>query len=147
MAQEDNSPLDNFPLPVKPHGFSERYRFPEDLTRLSNTEIGQWMSRLAAYRGYVLSIYARSEFKRKGDEVKLRIVRAQKQTEIRRNAEKGMTETAVKEAASSDPEIIGFEEAVSKAGRNADFYLTLRDILQGQIEVLSRELSRRSMVE
>lgn len=141
MATQINDPLIDFSLPIRPHTFGRDYEFPEDVTRLSSSQIGAWMSRLAAYRGYVLSLLGRSDFRRKCLEAERKVRFIEKCRELDNGIRK--TQTAIKEEASLDESIKNLDAKISASERSCGFYRTLSDIYQLQIDVLSREITRR----
>jgi hypothetical protein len=129
-----------FSIPEKPESFGNKYKFPEDLSRLSSEQLGEWMSRIGAYRGYVCGLLAVHSVKKMMLEAILNL----KSMEHRRSADNGnLTQTAIKEMVSLIPEIQEMNRRVLRSSSNVLFYEQLRDLYQGQIDVLSREISRR----
>jgi hypothetical protein len=50
-----------FSLPKQPKTFGSEYFFPEDMQVLDSDQLGQWISRLSAWRGFVLRDLAKVE--------------------------------------------------------------------------------------
>jgi len=129
-----------FSIPAKPNTFGERYIFPEDLTKLDIEGLGQWLGRIGAYRGYVTGLLAVYSVKKMMVESMLTL----KSTEQRRARDKGKTtQTAVKEEVSLLPDVQELNRRLLRVSANVEFYSHLQYLYQGQIEVLSREISRR----
>lgn len=129
-----------FSIPAKPGTFGERYTFPEDLTKLEIEGLGQWLSRIGAYRGYITGLLAVYSVKKMMIESMLTL----KSTEQRRARDKGKTTlTAVKEEVSLLPDVQELNRRLLRVSGNVEFYSHLQYLYQGQIEVLSREISRR----
>lgn len=127
--------------PLRPDSFGHDYKFPEDLTKNTSDEIGELMSKLAAYRGYTSRQCGIAEIQRDLYGDVLRIKMPEFISQITR--EKGMTKTDVKEAAKSVPNAAEIRGKISEADKIFKMYLMLTNIYTGQLEILSREISRR----
>jgi hypothetical protein len=53
--------LSQLSVPSKPISFGKEYMFPEELDKLSSPELGNWLSKLAAWEGYSMRLLTRSE--------------------------------------------------------------------------------------
>ena len=128
-------------LPKRPDSFEGgSYKFPEDLTKLSGDELGALLSRLGAYRGYAQRQVGLSEIRRDMHRDLLSI----KMPELISHIEKkGKTKTAIKEEARDLPEAIETRKKISEIDYIFKFYYALEKIYTGQIEVISREITRR----
>lgn len=131
-----------FSLPFKPKSYGDNYDFPEDVTRLTTDQIGNWMSRLASYRGYVLSLFARREVGRSMLDRRYKLMLAEETRKVDARTVKEATNEAMLVS-----EVKELGDQLEKAERNSIFYKALADVYTGQIECLSRELSRRSMLK
>jgi len=127
--------------PLRPDSFGKDYKFPEDLTTKTSGEIGALMSKLGAYRGYTARQMGISEVQRElyRDILKIRLPEFIGKIE----KAKGMTKTDVKEAAGSVPEAVEIRKRISETDKIFKLYFALTNIYTGQIEILSREISRR----
>lgn len=129
-------------FPIQPVSFGADYEFPEDLTKLHVDQIGFWSSRLAAYRGYVLAMYTKSEVRRRMLEEKIKLESAKCRASRR---DPNRTQSDIKDEVTSLPEIEEFNKKMLEAEASTIYYSMLKEIYTGQIEVLSRELTRRTL--
>ena len=126
-----------FAIPEKPDTFDIPYKFPENLTILTSEDLGSWMSRLVAYRGYVMYLLARAEIDLMFSEGNHKMLTAQEcSTRIG-------TVTAVKNEVSILEEIMELQSKVDNSKKDTIFYTMLKDVYQAQCDVVSREISRR----
>ena len=135
--------INELPFPEKPKSFGQSYEFPEDITILTSEQIGKEMSKLAAFRGYVIACLARAEVKKRMLEEKHKITIA---GECRCREDGNRTVKAIKDEVLCLDSVRSQGDQVEKAERNTIIFGGLREVYTGQIEVLSRELSRRSML-
>lgn len=131
--------IKEYSFPVKPDTFGVDYVFPEDLTKLTLDALGQLMSRIAAYRGYTLSLLARFEPKKKIGEQTHRL----KLIEKTRSFDDGGIQKRAKEKAEIDKEVVALSTIVYDNEAKSEFLSTLVTMYTGHIEVISREISRR----
>jgi hypothetical protein len=131
--------INSYSFPIKPETFGVDYVFPEDLTKLTLEALGQLMSRIAAYRGYTLSLLARFEPKKKiGEQVhRLKFI------EKTREFDDGGVQKRAKEKAEIDREVVALSTIVYDNEAKSEFLSTLVTMYTGHIEVISREISRR----
>ena len=64
MLEEVKNKLNQFSLPSKPKTFGQEYTFPEDIEKVLSPELGNWMFKLAAWKGYSLRLYATLEIEK-----------------------------------------------------------------------------------
>lgn len=142
----DDKELDDivrgFSLPLKPKTYGKNYEFPEDATRLSIEEIGDWMLKLSAYRGYVLSLYIRYEIKRRMLEENYKIKLAEESRKIDSKTVKEKMNEAI-----LVPAVREIHKKMMSREKDSMFCKGLADIYTGQIETLSRELTRKQMLK
>ena len=50
------SKINTFSLPAKPSTFGQEYQFPEDIVNLTSNGLGQWLFKLAGWKGYALRL-------------------------------------------------------------------------------------------
>lgn len=128
-----------FAIPQKPDSFDEPYKFPEDLTILTSDELGQWMSKLAAYRGYAMYLLSRAEIDLMFREGRLKMLVAEESS----NREGTGTVTAIKNEVNTLNPVKELQGKVDESKKDTIFYAMLKDVYQVQGEVVSREISRR----
>lgn len=128
-----------FAIPQKPNSFEEPYRYPEDLTILTSDELGQWMSRLVSYKGYVMYLLSRAEIDLMFREGRLKMMIAEESA----NREGTGTVTAIKNEVNTLESIKKQQELVDDSKKDVIFYTMLKDVYQAQGETISREISRR----
>ena len=135
--------INELPFPEKPKSFGRTYEFPEDTTILTSEQIGKEMSKLAAFRGYVVACLARAEVKKRMLEERHKITVAE---ECRCREDGNRTIKAIKDEVLCLDSVKVLSDQVEKSERNTIIFGGLREVYTGQIEVLSRELTRRSML-
>lgn len=128
-------------MPERPDSYGKDYKFPEDLTTMTSEEVSGLMSRLGAYRAYVQRQCMIAEIQRElwKDYFSLKIREFIPQVE----KTKGMTKTDVKEAAKDVEEARNIKEKIMEVDKVYKMYFNLSLIYTGQIDILSRELTRK----
>lgn len=53
--------MKSYPLPMKPKSFGKEYDFPEDIGNIPSMQLGNWLLKLAAWRGYTVRLLAQVE--------------------------------------------------------------------------------------
>jgi len=132
-------PIRKFAIPEKPDTFDEPYKFPEDLTILESDWLGKWMSRLSAYRGYVMYLLARAEIKLMFEESNHKMLVAQECA----GREGTGTATEIKNEVAALNEVRDVKRKIDESKKDTIFYTMLKDVYQAQGDVVSREISRR----
>jgi hypothetical protein len=129
-------------LPRRPKSFGEEYDFPEDSSLLSDQELGTLMFRLTAWQGYVLR--------------ELMLVEARKSVATYRYENRlrelvaGITgryktkDVILAEAHSKDATLKGLLQEANDAALERDLWKRISDIYEVQVQILSREVTRRA---
>jgi len=132
-------PIRKFAIPEKPDSFDVPYKFPEDLTVLTSEELGKWMSKLSAWKGYVMYLLARAEIKLMFEESSHKMLVAQESA----SREGTGTATEIKNEVAALEKIREHKRKIDECRKDTIFYTMLKDIYQSQGDVVSREISRR----
>jgi len=132
-------PIRKFPIPEKPDSFDEPYKFPEDLTVLNSDELGKWMSRLTAYKGYVMYLLAKAEINAMFEESRHKMMVAQECAD----REGRGTATSIKNEVAALEQVRELQQKIDDHKKDTIFYTMLKDVYQSQGDVVSREISRR----
>jgi len=145
MIEEARKKLSTFSLPAKPQTFGEQYVFPECVDKVSSSDLGSWMFKLAAWKGYAIKMMADVEIDRAGYKAKYESRLAQK---IAQGALEGLKTT--KDGALGAL-IIGDAEFKDIRGRlitkeaEVESLKQVVEIYSFQVDVISREISRRAL--
>ena len=137
--------LKKYSLPSKPKTFGEEYYFPETIETISSADLGSWMFRLAAWKGYALRMFSNVEndriFLKGKHDNKLAQKIAQNSDDKKRITKDHALGMLIKE----DEE---FKDVRGRLIRKEAELESLRQVIEiysMQIEVVSREISRRAL--
>jgi hypothetical protein len=136
--------LSKLPLPARPIDFGEEYKFPSDVTNLISVDLGSWLFKLSGWKGYVLRILAGKEIEssvlQDGYDASIMMNMAL----LSRDDKVKNKETATGKILNGSPEIKAVYDRL--VVNNAEI-LALKRVLEiytVQLEIVSREISRRS---
>ena len=141
--EKAKSAIDAFPLPSKPSTFGKPYTFPEDITQITSTDLGQWLFKMAGYKGYALRMlaYVETEDSILKDAYSAKISKEMAKIEAKKKMNKesmvGVILTESEEVSSLKAKMIKKSADVIGCKRIVEMYTM-------QLEVISREISRRS---
>ena len=145
MIEEIKKRLEQFSLPSRPKTFGVEYQFPEDIDKLASSELGTWMFKLAAWKGYSLKILSILEIERSwlksqhDNRVSKRI--AQDSDDKRRTTK----DHALGQLILLDSEFKQIKEKLIIKETELEGLRQILEIYTMQIEVVSREISRRAL--
>jgi len=138
-----NDKLDKFPLPQKPKTFGDVYEFPEDIANVTSIDLGRWMFKIAAWKGYALKIlaYAETEHAIIDDLYDATLATTLGSMEPDKMSKK---EALIGKALNADEKLKSLKSRViAKSGEVAGIKRIV-EIYSLQLEVVSREISRRN---
>lgn len=138
-----NEKLDSFPLPNKPATFGKAYDFPEDITNVTSMDLGKWMFRLGAWKGYALKVlaYAETELSIIDNLFDASLAKVLGAMEPDKMLKK---EALIGKALNENESLKALKSRViSKSGEVAGIRRVV-EIYTLQLEINSREISRRS---
>lgn len=145
MLEDIKNDFKKFSLPSKPKSFGEEYYFPERIDTLNSPELGSWMFKLAAWKGYALRMTALSEIDRSW-------LKSQHDNKVSKKiAQESVDNKKVTKDYALGKLIIEDEEFKIVRGNLISKETELEGLRQVleiytmQIEVISREISRRSL--
>jgi hypothetical protein len=137
--------IKNFSLPLKPKSFGSEYQFPEEVSNLSSIELGNWMFKLAAWKGYTLRLLAFYEIERSwlksqhDNRVAKKIAQeSDSNKKITKDHALGLLIVSGEDFRQIKEKLIIKESALEGLRQILEIYSM-------QIEILSREISRRSL--
>ena len=145
MIEEIKKRLEQFSLPLRPKSFGVEYQFPEDIDKLASSDLGTWMFKLAAWKGYSLRILAIVEIERSwlksqhDNRVSKRI--AQDSDDKKRITK----DHALGQLILSDNDFKQIKEKLIIKDTELEGLRQILEIYTMQIEVVSREISRRAL--
>jgi hypothetical protein len=145
MIEEARAKLNTFSLPSKPKTFGEEYLFPEEVGKVSSVDLGSWMFKLAAWKGYAIKMMADVEIDRAGYKAKYESRLAQK---IAQGALEGLKTTkdgALGALIIGDSEFKDIRSRLITRETEVESLKQVVEIYSMQIEVVSREISRRAL--
>lgn len=145
MIEEAKEKLGTFSLPAKPKTFGESYIFPEDVSNLSSTELGTWMFKLAAWKGYAIKLLAYSEIERAGLKAKHENKLARKIAQDSIDNKKVTKDHALGMLIENGGEFKDIRRRLTIKEAEVDSLKQIVEIYTMQIEVVSREISRRAL--
>jgi len=134
----------DFLIPKKPEKPDKEFSFPEDLSVLPGDRISFLLSKIGAFRGYVTYLLGIAVAEQKTLERQINLKTSE---ESRKIDDGSKTQKAIKEEVSLLPEIRELEDKYLEINNKIIRYTSLRDMYQGYIEIISREISRRQSVE
>ena len=145
MIEEARKKLSTFSLPAKPQSFGEQYIFPEDVNKVSSNDLGSWMFKLAAWKGYAIKMMADVEIDRAGYKAKHDNRLAKKIAEGSLEGLKVTKDSALGSLIIGDEEFKNIREKYIIKETEVESLKQVVEIYSMQIEVVSREISRRAL--
>jgi hypothetical protein len=145
MLDEIKNNLNQFSLPSKPKTFGQEYTFPEDIEKVSSPDLGSWMFKLAAWKGYSLRVLADLEIEKSWLKAKHdnRVARKIAQDSV--DNKKITKDHALGQLILDDSEFRKIREDLIIRDTEVDSLKQVVEIYSLQIEVVSREISRRTL--
>lgn len=145
MIEEARKKLSTFSLPAKPKSFGEEYFFPEEVGKVSSSDLGSWMFKLAAWKGYAIKMMADVEIDRAG-------LKAKHDNRLARRIAEGSIEKlkvtkdqALGQLIIDDEEFRNVRERYIIKEAEVESLKQVVEIYSFQVDVISREISRRSL--
>ena len=137
-----NNKLSSIPMPASPKSLGKEYQFPE-IADISSPELGEWLMKLSAWKGYVLKLLSKAEIERIVIDESYDTIIA-KGYAAADKAGKKVTKDIVLGSSISENE--GFRELrIKLIEKKAEVEALKRiiDIYSTQLDAISREISRR----
>ncbi len=145
MLKEVKEKLNSLSLPSKPKSFGSEYEFPEDIEKVSSPELGTLMFKLAAWKGYLLRILAVSEIERSWFKTKIEGNIAKKIAKESSENKKITKDHALGQLLLDDEIFRKTKEQFLYKDSEIESLKNILEIYTMQIEVVSREISRRTL--
>ncbi len=136
--------LFSYSLPNKPTSFGVDYDFPEDITNITTHELGKWMFKLAAWKGYALRMAALAESEARLVEDSFEVLLAKISSEIQ--VEKRINKEILNgKALAKDANLQKLKIRKMETSSESIALRRVLEIYTMQIEIISREISRRAL--
>lgn len=143
MEKIDNQ-LMSYSLPNKPTTFGHDYDFPEDVNKITSQDLGRWMFKLASWKGYSLRMAALAESEAALVEDAYDVLLAKAVSEI--VAEKRVNKEILNgKALGSNPDLQKLKIRSMETTAEVIALKRVLEIYTMQIEIVSREISRRAL--
>jgi hypothetical protein len=144
IIEKINEKIKSYPLPKKPVSFGGEYTFPEDISNVTSIDLGQWMFKLAAWKGYALKrlSFAETELSIVDDSYDALLAKALATMSPDKMLKK---EAMIGKALNSDERLQKLKERVISMSGEVAGIRRVVEIYTMQLEIVSREISRRSM--
>jgi len=136
--------LATYSLPNKPTTFGKDYDFPEDINKLTSQELGKWMFKLASWKGYSLRMasVAESEASLVEDAYNVLLSKAASEVILEKRINK---ELLSGRALASNPDLQKLKVRFMETSAEVIALKRVLEIYTMEIEIISREISRRSL--
>jgi hypothetical protein len=145
MIEEARKKLSTFSLPAKPQSFGEQYIFPESVDKVSSNDLGSWMFKLAAWKGYAIKMMADVEIDRAGYKSKHDNRLARKISQSNAEGLKATKDSALGALLIDDKEFQVIRQKLTIKEAEVDSLKQVVEIYSFQVDVISREISRRAL--
>ena len=135
--------INSFSLPKKPATFGQEYEFPEEISYIDSIELGKWLFKMAAWKGYVLRLLSFAEMELSILDDSYDTFIAKKIAISNKEGKKITKDLALGQAISED---IAFRDLrirfIEKKGE-VNAIKRLVELYSMQFDAISREISRR----
>lgn len=145
MLEEIKNELKQFSLPSKPRTFGSDYYFPEEIDKISSPDLGNWMFKLAAWKGYALKLLAMAEIERSWQKSKHDNKIAKRVAQDSIDNKRVTKEYALGQLILTDQEFRTVREQLINKEAEVGGLKQVVEIYTVQLEIISREISRRSL--
>jgi len=144
LAKKVKEDLGNYSFFLKPKTFGQNLEFPEDTTKLTSEQLGQWMGRLESYRSFVQTQLAFLDVDRTMAQGVFDISLGKAMGTLEgRSEKKKLKEVLQASAITSIPKLKEIKTKLIELDAKYQALDRLNQIYTGQIFTLSREMSRR----
>ena len=133
-----------FSLPKKPKTFGEEYEFPEDVSNLTSEKLGNWMFKIAAWKGYALKKLAAYELELSINEDDYQANMAMSMNAVL-TEKKLVKEQLTGKVLTSNPEMLSKNQKLSILKSTVVSLKRLVEMYTMQLDIISRDISRRSI--
>jgi len=138
------SKLSSYSLPNKPTTFGKDYDFPEDINKLTSQELGKWMFKLAAWKGYALRMASVTESEASLVEDAYNVLLAKAASEV--ILEKRINKELLSgRALASNPDLQKLKVRFMETAAEVISLKRVLEIYTMEIEIISREITRRDI--
>ena len=144
LEEKYNGIVTGFPTPTKPSTFGKPYTFPEDVAGLGSTDLGRWLFKLAGWKGYTIKMLAVADsVNYVMNEVLEAKITMKMATYV---SDKKLVKDALRgKIIGEDTELKELKcKCIEKTGE-VMMLKRLLDMYSSQLDIISREISRRSI--
>jgi len=135
--------MNKFSLPQKPKTFGEEYLFPEDTSNITSVELGNWLFKLASWKGYALRLIAIAEMEKSVLEDIFNTSLARRIGELDRG-DRSTKELALGKIIGKDGEMRKKKAKLIEKDAEVTSLRRLVEIYSFQFDAISREITRRN---
>jgi len=134
----------DFSFPKKPITFGEEYIFPEDITNLLSPDLGTWMFKLAAWKGYALRLLSKIEIEESiiedtySSAISTNMVKINSDKKLNKDLMIGLV-------LESNPKLKQLKIVLIEKAAEVTSLKRLVEMYSLQLEIVSREITRRSL--
>ena len=142
VIEKAKAEIGTFPLPKKPSTFDKEYTFPEDVTHITSTDLGQWLFKMAGYKGYALKMLAYAEVEESilkdvySARISEEMAKIEAQKKMNKESMVGVILNEHEDVKKLRKRLIERSASVIKGKRLVEMYTM-------ELDVISREISRR----
>ena len=144
LEEKYNGIVTGFPTPTKPSTFGKPYTFPEDVAGIGSTDLGRWLFKLAGWKGYTIKMLAVSDsVNYVMNEVLEAKITMKMATFV---SDKKLVKDALRgKIIGDDTELKELKcKCIEKTGE-VMMLKRLLDLYSSQLDMISREISRRNL--
>jgi len=137
-----NIDLSSHPLPMRPKSFGKEYEFPEEVGNIPSLHLGNWLLKLAAWRGYTIRLLSQveMEFTIMDDTFNAKVTKQLAMISDKRITKDQAVGKVLAEADDAQLKV----KVIEKHGQLVSLKRLL-EIYTIQFEAVSREISRRGI--
>ena len=144
LEEKYNGIVTGVPTPTKPSTFGKPYTFPEDVAGIGSTDLGRWLFKLAGWKGYTIKMLAVSDsVNYVMNEVLEAKITMKMATFV---SDKKLVKDALRgKIIGDDTELKELKcKCIEKTGE-VMMLKRLLDLYSSQLDMISREISRRNL--
>lgn len=145
LTNEIKEKVNKLSIPAQPSTFGSEYSFPEDAQHLNSIELGNWMFKLSAWKSYALRILTYKEVDHKVMQDQYDKFIMMSMSSIPSEAKIKNKESAIGKILCDYPAAQEMYDSLTKRSTEIIALKRIVEIYTIQLEVLSREISRRSI--
>lgn len=141
--EKNQSKMSVFSLPTKPKTFGQEYEFPDDISNILSQDLGKWLFKLAAWKGYVLKLLSMAEMEFSILDDTCDVTVARRLSSLAKEGNKATKDIALGSEIMDSEQFKALKVSlIEKKGEVASLR-RLVELYTMQLETVSRDISRR----